>query len=87
MPNPPSVRTEGDVLVLTWPDAGVRAEAEQLRRDRGDLVAAITWYVKDPTAKYPHLHGGKLNLSSTRERAALAGVLTARRSADRRARR
>jgi hypothetical protein len=27
MPNPPSVRTEGDVLVLTWPDAGVRAEA------------------------------------------------------------
>jgi len=78
MPNPPETRTEGDVLVLTWADAGLRAEAEQIRRERGDLIAEITWYVASPTAKYPHLHGAKQNLSSTREKASLARYLTER---------
>jgi len=78
MPNPPDTRTEGDVLILTWADVGLRAEAEQIRRDRGDLIAELTWYVISPTAKYPHLHGAKQNLSSTREKASLARYLTER---------
>jgi hypothetical protein len=78
MPNVPETRVEGDVLVLTWPDVRVRAEVEQLRRERGDLIGEATWYIEDPAQKYPHLHGGKLNMSSTRERASLVKYLSER---------
>lgn len=66
------------MLVFTWPDTGVRAEVEQLRRDRHDLHGEVTWYVSGPLVEYPHLHGAKLNMSSTRERDSLARYLTSR---------
>jgi energy-coupling factor transporter ATP-binding protein EcfA2 len=61
----PELRHEGDVLILTWPAVGVRAEVEQLRREHHDLVGEVTWYILDPLVEYPHLHGAKLNMSST----------------------
>jgi len=74
----PELRHEGDALILTWAGSGVRAEVEQLRRDRHDLHGEVTWYVDDPLVEYPHLHGAKLNMSSTRERDSLARYLEGR---------
>ena len=76
--NLPEFKHEGDMLIFTWSDTGVRAEVEQLRRERHDLHGEVTWYITDPLANYPHLHGAKLNMSSTRERDGLARYLTSR---------
>jgi len=74
----PELKREGDVLILRWANAGVRAEVEQLRRERHDLHAEVTWYVDDPLVEYPHLHGAKLNMSSTSARDSLARYLAER---------
>ena len=75
MLSPPTVHAEADVLTLTWANPQVRATVEQIRRERGDLIAEVRWYVADPLNKQPYLSGGKLNLSSPRERSANARYL------------
>ena len=78
MPNPPETRTEGDVLVLTWADAGLRADIGQLRRERGDLIGEIKWFIADPIQSHPYLSGGKVNLSSPLTRGSTARYLSER---------
>jgi len=77
-PSPPTVHVEADVLTLTWASPQVRATVEQMRRERGDLIAEVKWYVADPASEHPYLSGGKQNLSSPRERSATARYLTER---------
>lgn len=82
IPSRPDMQLEADVLTLTWLSPQVRAQIKQMRRERGDLVAEVRWYVADPTKEHPYLSGGKLNLSSPRERASNARYLADRTNDD-----
>jgi len=82
MPNSPTITVEGADLKFTWADISVGARVDKIRLGRdGDLIAEVAWYVDDLTGKYHHLHGAKLNLSSTRERDSLVRVLSDRTQA------